>query len=118
MCLEKGIPSEIFLTIDIHEFKKASVSFAGKYWVERFDKLMKGLPVRILSDSRGLEISDNMWSRANLWLLDRALKNGGAHMTLIALWDREGGDGDGTGHMVSKARVANAKVEIININEL
>ena len=40
-------------------------------------------------------------------------------MTLIALWDGKGGDGDGgTEHMVKVAKEKGAKVKIIDTNKL
>ncbi len=40
-------------------------------------------------------------------------------MTLVALWDGKGGDGEGgTEHMVKQAKARGAKVVRINIKEL
>ena len=119
LCEEMGIPTEMYLALPIDDFKKASVSFAGTDWEKRFNILTKKIPVHILPDTKSNNISLSVWELANLWMLDKALKNGGSNMTLLALWDGKGGDGNGgTEHMVKSANEEGAKVEIININKL
>lgn len=119
LCLEMNIPSEIYLAMPIPQFKKESVSFAGKNWENRFDKLTEQLMVHIFTKSNANDNGDNVWANTNLWMLRTALKDGGKHMTLIALWDGKSGDGNGgTEHMVKVANDEGAKVEIININKL
>lgn len=116
LCLDMHIPSEMYLALPPDEFKKQSVSFANKQWVKRFDILHQKLPVHILSESPSSEENENLWARANLWMLKTALQNGGQHMTLLALWDGKGGDGDGgTEHMVDIAKQKKAKFKIIPI---
>src|SRR6476620_1337899 len=48
LCGEIGIYTEMYLAFPVKEYKKQSVSFAGKEWDDRFDKLIKKLPVQIL----------------------------------------------------------------------
>ena len=118
LCQEMNIHSEMYLALPVDDFKKESVSFAGKAWDERFDKLTKQLPVHILPGA-GENKDKNVWEQANLWMLNTALKDGGKHMALIALWDGKGGDGSGgTEHMVNIAKEQGATVEIIDINKL
>ncbi|MFT2010975.1 hypothetical protein ACMA1I_20045 [Pontibacter sp. 13R65] len=118
LCIERGITTEMYLALPAEEFKKASVSFAGKDWDERFDKLKEKLPFYILPEQKK-DRSRNVWERANLWMLDKALSEGGRNMTLLALWDGKGGDGDGgTEHMVQIAKEQGARIEIIDINKL
>lgn len=118
LCLEMNIPSEMYLALRADEFKEQSVSFANKAWDKRFDRLVQMLPVHILPES-STEERDQVWERANLWMLQNALQNGGENLTLIAVWDRKGGDGSGgTEHMVEVANDQNAKVKIIDINTL
>ena len=118
LCEELNIPTEIYLALPVEAFKKESVSFAGKEWEERFDRLIKKLPVYILPEPKDSN-KDNVWERANIWMLDSVLKNGGANMTLVALWDRKAGDGGGgTEHMVNVAKEQGAEVMIIDINKL
>ena len=117
LCKETGIPSEVYLALPKQDYKKTSVSFAGEAWVARFEKLTGKLPVHILSE--GTSNKDSIWERTNLWMLHEALKAGGEHMTLIALWDGKGGDGKGgTEHMVQVAKEAGAKTIIIDIKKL
>src|SRR5690348_4490714 len=48
LCREMNIPGEVYLALPSEEYKKASVSFAGKEWETRFDDLISKLPVKIL----------------------------------------------------------------------
>jgi hypothetical protein len=117
-CAELGIPTEIFLALPIKEFKKASVSFAGKEWDTRFDKLVLKLPLYILPDTDERNENKNVYERTNLWMLDNAIQNGGENMTLIALWDKKSGDGSGgTQHLVKIAKERGAETRIIDITK-
>lgn len=119
LCLEAGIPSEIYLPLPVSEFRKISVSFAGAEWEARFDALIKKLPVHMLPGTGVMNKDENVWERVNLWMLAIALENGGKNMTLLALWDGKGGDGSGgTEHMVNMAKEKGAEVNIIQINKL
>jgi len=117
LCEEIGIRTEMYLAFPVEEYKKRSVSFAGAAWDIRFDKLTRKLPVHILPlEDRN---KDSVWAIANLWMLDHALKVEGRNMTLIALWDNNGGDGDGgTEHMINTSVVKGAKIKIIDINKI
>lgn len=118
LCIDLKISSEIYLALPIEEFKKASVSFAGLEWVGRFERLIKKRPVHILPPAIGDE-KNNVWERANIWMLNSALKNGGENMTLLALWDGKTGDGGGgTEHMINVAREQKASVKIIEIGKI
>ena len=117
LCSELQIPSEMFLAIGKEPYKEASVSFAGETWAVRFDHLTKTLPVSTLPGSA--DDDQNIWVRTNLWMLEESLKNGGVHMTLIALWNGKGGDGEGgTEHLVSEGKAKGAKTIIVDINKL
>ena len=119
LCEEIGIHTEIYLAIPIEEYKKKSVSFAGKKWDNRFDKLIKKLPVHILPLEKRKNVENNIWAVTNLWMLDHALKVEGKNMMLIALSDGKGGDGNGgTEHMINTAKDKGAKIKIININKI
>lgn len=116
LCGEMNIPSTVYLALPPAEYKKASVSFAGEGWDQRFEALMKKLPVHTLPETSGEE---SIWERTNLWMLHEALKGGGENMTLIALWNGKGGDGKGgTEHMVSVAKEKGAAIKIIDVNTL
>ncbi len=92
---------------------------AGAAWVERFDRLLKSLPVEILGPDQGAVEDRSLWQRNNLWTLEEALRLGSEGMTLIALWNGEGGDGPGgTEDMVARARERGARVVILDAAEL
>jgi hypothetical protein len=119
LCEEIGIPTEMYLAFPVEEFKKRSVSFAGKEWGVRFDRLTKKIPVHILPVEKRNNAQNNIWAMANLWMLDHALELEGKNMTLIALWNGKGGDGNGgTEHMINTAKNKGAKINFININKI
>lgn len=119
LCEEIGINTEIYLALPVEEYKKTSVSFAGKLWEKRFDRLIDKLPVKILPEEKGDNTETNIWAATNLWMLENALEVEGKNMTLIALWDYKGGDGTGgTEHMIQIAKNKGAEIEIIDINKI
>ena len=125
ICAEIGIRSELYLALPRDQFLVESVAFAGNNWIDRFDNLYRKLTRHILSDDLNLPkwLKDkedyNIWTRNNLWELNSALVNGGMNMTLIALWDGKGGDGQGgTEHMVKEAKSRGAKTINLDINKL
>jgi hypothetical protein len=117
LCMELNIPTHIYLAMPEAEFKKASVSFAGKNWDNRFDVLIKKLPVKILPAVENKK--ENVWEQTNTWMLEKALENGGENMSLIALWDGQSGDGaGGTEHMINIAKEKGARINIIDIKKI
>ncbi len=117
LCIALEIPSNIYLAMQEDEFKKASVSFAGNDWDERFDELVKKLPVNILPEAENKK--ENVWEQTNIWMLEKALENGGENMSLIALWDGDKGDGEGgTEHMINIAKQKGARINIIDIKKI
>lgn len=119
LCEEIGISTEIYLALPVAEYKKRSVSFAGKLWDKRFDRLINKLPVNILPVEKRVNTQNNIWAVTNMWMLENALEVEGKNMTLIALWDYKGGDGNGgTEHMINTAKNKGAKIKIININKI
>lgn len=116
LCAAMNIPTQLYLALPKEAFKKESVSFAGKDWEARFEALTEKLPMRTLPEGAN---GDSVWERANLWMLQEALEGGGNNMTLIALWNGQGGDGrGGTAHMVNVARENGAEIKIIDVNKL
>ncbi|MBF4516991.1 hypothetical protein IRZ71_11575 [Flavobacterium sp. ANB] len=119
LCKEIGIKSEIYLAYPVEEFKKQSVSFAGKTWEMRFDRLINKLPVHILPLERSKITENDAWVAVNLWMLDCAFQTKEKKITLIALWDMKKGDGNGgTAHMIDIAKNKGARIDIVNINEI
>lgn len=116
-CRKLNIPSEIYLALPPEEFKQTSVSFAGKDWSDRFDTLVQKLPVHLLTAADKKD--KNIWEAANDEMLQEALKEGGHHTTLMALWNGQGGDGPGgTQHFVQVAKEQDAEVIIIDTQQL
>jgi hypothetical protein len=125
VCADLGIPTELYLALPRADFIRKSVEFAGPQWIDRFDHLYTRLRHHTLCDTESMpkwlhkQPDYGIWERNNLWELNSALVNGGTHVTLIALWDRKGGDGPGgTAHMVREAAAKGAKTVIINTNTL
>ncbi len=142
VCAELAIPTRLYLAIPPQRYVKTSVSQAGPQWVDRFWKVhadhVARNQVRVLSDAT--DVKDeieylpawlrakpdySIWQRNNLWLLFNALdegcdpKSGNPNITLIALWDGEGGDGPGgTGDLVKKVENLGARCEVIKTKEL
>jgi hypothetical protein len=125
VCEELGIATELYLALPREQFLVESVQFANASWVERFNKLYKKLPYRVLSQSQELpnwlqkKGSYSIWERNNLWMLYSALVCGGLQMTLIALWDGKGGDGaGGTEHMVKMAQERGSETVILDTKNI
>ncbi|HEV7350954.1 tetratricopeptide repeat-containing protein [Telluribacter sp.] len=127
VCQELGIPTQLLLALPRDQFLNESVQFAGPQWVERFDAIYHSREKcrETLSETKELpnwlkkKPSYSIWERNNLWMLHKALANGGECMTLIALWDGKPGDaGGGTEHMVMQAQARGAKTVVINVKEL
>ncbi len=126
VCANLGIRTELYLALPREIFINESVAFAGEDWVDRFDKLYTTLPYRVLSEVKTLPAwlqkrkpYESLWPRANLWMLYNALANDSINMTLIALWDGKGGDGEGgTAHMVKLAREWGGTTERIDVSSL
>ena len=124
VCDELGIKTQLLLALPADKFKTESVAFAGTAWIERFDSLYHKLPHQTLCDTKELPVwlqkknDYTIWERNNLWELHSALVNGGMKMSLIALWDGQGGDGaGGTEHMVKQANERGGKVMVIDMKE-
>jgi hypothetical protein len=124
VCAELNIETTLYLAIPRDEYVKESVRDAGPTWIDRFDQLYERLPRRELGKSKELprwlqnKHGYDIWQRNNLWTLYNAMALGSQHMTLIALWDGEAGDGPGgTKDMVNRANDRGAKTIILNTKE-
>jgi hypothetical protein len=126
LCEELGIPTDMLLAVPDDQFVDASVVSEDPSWVRRFySQLQKHPDPPILAESpelpKWLQFKGNydIWQRNNLWLLSKALCKVAKHLTLIALWDGEVGDGPGgTEHMVSLAKERGARVVHLNTKEI
>ena len=122
VCHELGIRTELYLAIPPEQFVAESVQFAGSNWIDRFYKLYNTLEHHVLSQTKELpnwlkkKEDYSIWERNNLWMLYDSLVCGGADMSLIAVWNGKGGDGDGgTEHMINAAKSRGAEVNVIGI---
>jgi len=111
VCEELEIPSVMYLVLPRNDYVKASVADGGSDWVKRFDRLFERMEPEILSDDDELprwlrsKPDYSIWQRSNLWMLHNALDISKDHLTLIALWDGNVGDGPGgTEDMVARAK--------------
>jgi hypothetical protein len=115
-CRDMGVRSEVYLGIPVEEFEKTSVAFADRDWVERYRRLIRELPVHVLFPAMA-DVGDEVWEKANQWMLNAASDKGG--MSLVVLWDGEGGEGPGgTKHMVKEAGNKGATIRIIDVHGL
>jgi len=125
VCAELGIPTALLLALPPDQYARESVADAGPGWVERFRKLRDRVSPQILSESKDLpewlRDRDNysIWNRNNLWTLHHALAHEDVDVTLIALWNGQGGDGPGgTEDMVKLAQERGVKVVILDTKKL
>ncbi len=97
-CEQLGIPTRVLLALPPDQFETASVAPAGPAWVKRFHRLLEraGAGLHIMQTGDGLleGASDNPWQRANLWMIEEAMRLA-PQQALLALWDGETGDGPG-----------------------
>ncbi|MDQ3279927.1 MAG: hypothetical protein M3Q69_00775 [Acidobacteriota bacterium] len=117
----RGIPTAVYLALPPDLYARASVEPSQGDWHDRFHALLAASKPRILQEQQ--ELPDwlfekkgtyTVWERANLWMLSRALVHGGRHLTVLALWNGQSGDGPGgTKDMIERARERGAKVKVI-----
>lgn len=124
VCAELKIPTRMYLALPQLDYIAASVSDGGPAWVRRFNDLQATTDPRLLSDETDLppwlrgRNDYSIWQRSNLWMLHTAFALG-ARVALIALWNRQAGDGPGgTQDMVERAQERGARVEILEALKL
>jgi hypothetical protein len=114
-CEELGISSRVLLALPADAFEAESVAPAGPEWVRRFRALVaKAGPERlqVMKNKDGLfeGANDNIWQRANLWMIEEATAIA-AEQALLALWDGQLGDGPGgTEHFLQVARQCGVRI--------
>jgi hypothetical protein len=114
LCEKKNIKTEVYLPLPAEQFKKTSVSFAGKTWETRFNHLIETHKIHILSKS-----GKDLWQEANKWMLEEGCKDGAGKATLIALWDLKAGDGEGgTQQMITAAKEKGVNILVIDIHKI
>lgn len=107
-CEELGIATHVLLALSADAFEQQSVAPAGHGWVERYHSLLEkaGAALHIMQPRDGLleGATDNVWQRANLWMIEQAGRLA-TERALLALWDGKVGDGPGgTEHFLEVAR--------------
>jgi hypothetical protein len=124
-CAEHGIPTSLLLALPRDAFAVESVQDAGPDWMERFRMLCETLDVKVLAQSKQLpdwlaaRDGYTIWERNNRWLLHSALSRSDADITLIVLWDGEGGDGPGGTHdMVKLAESRGVRIVRLDAKQL
>jgi hypothetical protein len=114
-CDELGIPSRIMLALPEGAFIAASVAPAGPAWVRRFYDVIANVRAHSLQlmgkEDGSLEgTTDNVWQRANLWMIEQATALA-FEQALLALWDGKVGDGPGgTEHFLKVAKSSGVRV--------
>ncbi len=113
-CEGLGIATRVLLALPPKDFEAQSVAPAGREWVNRFAALLDkaGPRLRVMGDQDGLleGPTDNVWQRANLWMIEEAGRLAGER-ALLALWDGNVGDGPGgTEHFLQVARRCGIRV--------
>jgi hypothetical protein len=112
VCEELGVPTTVMLALAPDLFAARSVDDAGPESRARSDRICKTHPISVLTegDATGVGWND-VWKRANAWILDTALAVGADAHTLIVLRDAEAGDGPGgTEQMLQAARARGVNV--------
>jgi hypothetical protein len=107
-CEELGIATIVLLALPQDEFEAASVAPAGPGWVKRYHALLERTAadrVHVMESGDGLleGATDNVWQRANLWMIEKASALA-PERALLALWDGKTADGPGgTEHFLQVA---------------
>jgi hypothetical protein len=118
--LSRGVPVELYLPFAVAEFVTRSVSFAGGHWQQRFESALAASALHVMPVERGARgTGRNPYEENNLWMLEAASRFGQDKLDFIALWDGEGGDGEGgTQHMLEQVSHRGGRVHRIDIREL
>jgi hypothetical protein len=116
--LQRGCRVELYLQFKEAAFLDASVTFAGRIWMDRYYAVRAHhrTQVHIQPDELGpLPEKVNPYERNNLWQLFTALAHGADRVHFIGLWDGGGGAGPGgTQHMVETVRKHAGQVSILD----
>jgi hypothetical protein len=116
-CRARGIQTMIVLPFPIAEFKKQSVSgLADDRWEKRFHSLLSSAGSQIVK----VETlnSSNVFRACNEAMLNLA-RASDPTPTLLALWDRQVGDGPGgTAEMVMAVEHLGGRVIVIELSSL
>jgi len=124
-CAELAIPTQLLLALPREAFAAESVLDGGPDWMERFRTLCERLDTKVLSESKRLpgwlaaREDYSIWARNNRWMLHTALSRADTDVTLLVLWDGQGGDGPGgTRDMVQLAESRGVRVVRLDASRL
>ena len=118
VCDELNIPTEVHLAKPPSDYLEASVADGGPDWIARFAAVTASRPVYVLPESSG-DSSLSVWDRSNIEMLEAAAEKAGDQVTLIALWNGEGGDGPGgTADMVKRVRETGGEAVVLDARRL
>jgi hypothetical protein len=114
-CEELGIATMVLLALPRNEFEAESVAPAGPGWVRRYHALLERTSADRLLVMEGRDgllegATDNVWQRANLWMIEKASALA-PERALLALWDGKTGDGPGgTEHFLQVTRQCGVRI--------
>lgn len=118
VCDELGIPTEVHLAKPPADYIEASVADGGPDWIARFAAITASRPVYVLPEGHG-DAELDIWDRGNLEMLEAAAEKAGDQVTLIALWNGQGGDGPGgTADMVKRIRKSGGQAVVLDARRL
>jgi hypothetical protein len=99
----RGARLVLCLALPPEEFRQRSVALPGTDWSERFTALLEDAEVRVLDASTDATTDDDVFERANAWIIEVAHALGGPRPHAVIVWDRRTGDGPGgTGDFVRR----------------
>ncbi len=120
--LRHGCRLDLHLQYAEADFLKASVAFAGEFWVDRYYAVKaNGLTrTRVQTDELGpLPEGISPYVRNNQWQFESALTYGIDKLRFIALWNGECGSAlGGTENMVETVRTYDGRVSILDSRRL
>ena len=122
-CAKLGIATRVLLALPADDFVRMSVQSAGPEWVERFYSVLRNAAAGVREMQSGNrvqeEMADDLWRRANLWMIGEA-KRAAPERALLALWNGSTGDGPGgTADLLESAGKSGIRLlPPINIREL
>lgn len=112
--LDSRRPLHAFLPRPRRAFLEESVSFAGRTWVDSFERVATHPLITVVDPDRDMLDADDPHTLNNLRMLTFATSRPPPLHGLF-LWDGEGGDGPGgTGHLASEVLAAGGSVTIVH----
>jgi hypothetical protein len=98
---ERGARIMLCLALPPSMFVPRSVALPGTDWSERFAALHEVADVRVL-DNGSTSADDEVFARANIWMVEVARGLGGPRPHAVLVWDGRPGDGPGGTHDLAR----------------